>query len=79
VLTLLTRRVVGLIVSTFAVLGFLAVPLGDRTGFQHTRAIFTSREAKSFAEQMARAARDARQKVFGTALGSNPEPEDPDT
>jgi hypothetical protein len=65
VLTLLTRLTVGLIVGIFAALGFLAVPLGERTGFQHTRAIFTSSEARDFARELKNASDDLKKRILG--------------
>lgn len=64
-LTQLTRRAVGLAVGIFAALGFLAVPLGQRTGFQHARAIFTSHEALDFAREMRRASDDLKRRILG--------------
>jgi len=75
VLTQLTRRTVGLIVGIFAALGFLAVPLGERTGFQHTRAIFTSREALNFARELRHASDDLKKRILGEVGSESPRAE----
>jgi hypothetical protein len=41
----LTRLGPRFIVSAFALLGFVSVPLGERTGYQHLRAILRTPEA----------------------------------
>jgi hypothetical protein len=76
VLTQLTRRTVGLVVGIFAALGFLAVPLGERTGFQHSRAILTSREARDFVRELEHAKDDLKKRVLGE-IGSDKAPAEP--
>ncbi len=42
------RRLFGLVVSVFALLGFMAVPIGDRTGYEHLKAILATPQAAQF-------------------------------
>jgi hypothetical protein len=67
VLTQLTRRVFGLGVSIFATLGFLAVPLGDKTGFQHAKSIAMSSEAQRFRRELWQAAMALKQRLLTEA------------
>jgi hypothetical protein len=67
VLTQLTRRVFGLGVSIFATLGFLAVPLGEKTGFQHAKSIAMSTEAQRFGRDLWRAATVLKQRLLTEA------------
>lgn len=46
------RRLVTLVVLSFATLGFLAVPIGERTGYEHTRALLRTKEAGKVGEQL---------------------------
>lgn len=45
VLRLLSARTVEIVVLLFAVLGFMFVPLGQRTAFEHARAVLTTSAA----------------------------------
>lgn len=73
-LTQLTRRAVGIAVGIFAALGFLAVPLGERTGFQHARAIFTSSEARDFARELERATQELKARILGEVTSKEDRP-----
>lgn len=46
------RRLISLAVLSFAALGFLAVPIGDRTGYEHTRALLGTREAERLGKSL---------------------------
>jgi hypothetical protein len=74
VLTQLTRRIVGLGVSIFATLGFLSVPLGERTGFQHAKAIVLSDEASHFGRALRRAIAELERQLQAE-LRDEPPPE----
>lgn len=54
-LSRITRRAVEGVVVAFAALGFFVVPLGERTGFQHARAIVETRAARDAMDGMSRA------------------------
>lgn len=58
VLGKLGRRALDVIVLVFAALGFVYVPLGQRTGLEHVRAIFSTPEAE-------RAGRELEEAVIG--------------
>ena len=75
-LTQLTRRILGLGVCMFAMLGFLAVPLGERTGFQHAKAIVLSDEAGHFGRALSRAIIELQQHLR-VELRSEPPPSEP--
>ncbi len=47
-----SRRIVTLVVLSFAALGFLAVPIGDRTGYEHTRDLLRTKEAATLGERL---------------------------
>jgi hypothetical protein len=49
VLKWLAWRLVEATVLAFATLGFCYVPLGERTGYEHARAVATSPEARDLA------------------------------
>lgn len=54
-LSRITRRALEGVVVAFAALGFFVVPLGERTGFQHARAIVETRAARDAMDGMSRA------------------------
>jgi len=46
------RRLLSLATLSFAAMGFLAVPIFDKTGFEHTRDFFASDEAQLAGEKL---------------------------
>jgi len=64
VVSRLSRRAVELFVLAFALIGFVSVPLGDRTGFQHLYAVLSTDAALRFASGLLEALRSARGKLF---------------
>ena len=68
----LTRRFLGLGVSIFATLGFLAVPLGNKTGYQHAKAIVLSTEAQRFASELGQAAGQLKGYLLSELLDRSP-------
>lgn len=73
----LTRRIVAFVVSVFAMLGFLAVPLGEKTGFQHVRAIVSSEEAGHFGRALRNAVAELGSQLRGE-LDSRPASQPPE-
>lgn len=63
------RRLVEGIVSLFALLGFLYVPLGQRTGFEHARAVLSTPAASAAIEDLTSAALSLRQRAIGLVTG----------
>ncbi len=59
-----SRRIVTLVVLSFAALGFLAVPIGDRTGYEHTRDLLRTKEAKTLGERLLDIGDKLRSAVF---------------
>lgn len=58
----LGRRAVETVVLLFALLGFVFVPLGKKTGFEHARAIWASRAvSEAVRETLAASARAKEQ------------------
>lgn len=72
----LGRRLLEGTVSLFAVLGFLYVPLGQHTGFEHARAVLGTPAARAAAQDLTRAALALRARVveLATAQMSLPAP-----
>ena len=60
------------LVGLFALLGFLFVPLGERTGFEHLRAIVTTDAAAQAARDVWQGAIRARQKLFESIADDGP-------
>lgn len=58
------RRLFTLVVLSFATLGFLAVPIGDRTGYEHARVIMRTKEAKKIGAQLVDIGDKLRAAVF---------------
>lgn len=54
------RRAVDSLVTLFAVLGFCSVPLGSKTGFQHTVALLETRPAREAASGLISAVNQVR-------------------
>lgn len=46
------RRLVSLVVCSFATLGFLAVPIGPKTGYEHLRSVLATPEATRVGEAL---------------------------
>jgi hypothetical protein len=59
------RRLVSLVVVSFAALGFMAVPIGDRTGYEHARAILATPEAARLGESLGRVVDRLREALLG--------------
>ncbi|HEY3233490.1 MAG TPA: hypothetical protein VGJ84_02160 [Polyangiaceae bacterium] len=75
-ITRLTRGAVELIVALFALLGFLFVPLGKRTAFEHTKAIFTTDAAQRAGRELQEATIKVRNKLV-EGLATSPKPNGP--
>jgi hypothetical protein len=65
----LGRRLVESVVGLFAILGFLYVPLGRHTGFEHAKAVFSTPAAASAIEDLTAAAVDLRLRVVDFVTG----------
>ncbi len=66
----LGRRVVDFSIGFFALLGFVLVPLGERTAYEHVKAIFTSGPAVEAGHELL----EAGIRVRGRLLGGDPRP-----
>ena len=65
---MLGRRGVEAGISLFAILGFCYVPLGQHTGFEHAKAIFTTPAAQRAGVEIVEAMARVRSKLLGEAL-----------
>lgn len=65
----LSRRLVESVVGLFAVLGFLYVPLGRHTGFEHAKAILGTPAASAAIDDLTRTALDLRERAFAFVTG----------
>lgn len=65
-----SRRLVESVVGLFAILGFLYVPLGRHTGFEHAKAIFSTPAASDAIDDLTRTALDLRQRAMAFVTGS---------
>lgn len=63
-ITRLGRRGVEAVISLFAVLGFVYVPLGKHTGWEHLQAVIATPPARELGAELLSAALRLRQKVF---------------
>lgn len=54
-----------MLVGIFALLGFVAVPLGEKTGYEHLRSVLATDEAQRAIDEMGDASIAVRQKVKG--------------
>jgi hypothetical protein len=70
VLTRLGRRVLEAGAGLFALLGFVFVPLGKRTGFEHVVAIFSTPAAKEAGHELFEASLRLRQQVLDAVAGA---------
>lgn len=59
----LGRRALEIGVGFFALLGFFSVPLGERTAFEHTRAILATDAATRAGRDLLQAFADVRQRI----------------
>jgi hypothetical protein len=66
------RRAVEAVVVTFAVLGFVFVPLGKKTGLEHARAIAASRAAVDAAQELLAASGKLREQMFQMLRSDGP-------
>ncbi|HEX3777718.1 MAG TPA: hypothetical protein VHV51_24790 [Polyangiaceae bacterium] len=67
-LSVLGRRGLEAGISAFALLGFCYVPLGGHTGWEHTKAIFSTPAAKHAAAELIEAFGGLRAKLTGEAV-----------
>jgi hypothetical protein len=65
----LSRRLVESVVSLFAILGFLYVPLGRHTAFEHARAVFTTPAAAAAIDEVTTTALGLRQRALDFVTG----------
>ena len=65
----LGRRCFESIVGLFAVLGFLYVPLGHHTGFEHAKAVLSTPAATAAIEDVTRAALSLRERAIAYVTG----------
>jgi hypothetical protein len=72
----LGRRLLESVVGLFAILGFVYVPLGRRTGFEHACAVLSTPAATAAVEDLSRTALELRQRAidFVTQRASAPQP-----
>jgi len=70
----LGRRLVEGVVGLFAVLGFLYVPLGRHTGFEHAKAVFSTPAATSAFQELSGAMLDLRERAIELVTGHDPHP-----
>lgn len=68
-LTQLGRRGMESVVGLFAILGFIYVPLGRHTGYEHARAVLSTPAASAALEDLSRAALGLRQRAFDFVSG----------
>jgi hypothetical protein len=73
----LGRRLLEGGVGLFALLGFLYVPLGHHTGFEHVRAIFSTPAASAAFAELTQAALDLRQRALELVTGAAAPPTPP--
>jgi hypothetical protein len=70
----LGRRLVEGVVGLFAVLGFLYVPLGRHTGFEHAKAVFSTPAAAAAFQELSGAMLDLRERAVELVTGHDPRP-----
>ena len=59
----LSRRLVESVVGLFAVLGFVYVPLGRHTGFEHVKAVLSTPAAAAAIDDLCRTGLDLRRRA----------------
>lgn len=81
----LGRRLIEGVVGLFAVLGFLYVPLGRHTGFEHAQAVFSTPAASAALDDLTTTVLGLRQRALDFITGrlaaptAPPEPTGPET
>jgi hypothetical protein len=65
----LGRRLLESVVGLFAILGFLYVPLGRHTGFEHAKAVFSTPAASAAIDDLTTTALDLRQRAIDFITG----------
>jgi hypothetical protein len=65
----LSRRLVESVVGVFAILGFLYVPLGRHTGFEHAQAVFSTPAAAAAIDEVTATALGLRQRALDFVTG----------
>lgn len=70
----LGRRCFESVVGLFAVLGFLYVPLGRHTGFEHAKAVLSTPAAAAAIEDVTRAAAQLRERAVAYVTGGQAPP-----
>ena len=68
------RRLVEGVVGLFALLGFIYVPLGQQTGFEHARAVLSTPAASAAIEDLTTTALRLRGQALGYLTGQAPAP-----
>jgi len=68
------RRLLEGVVGLFAVLGFLYVPLGRHTGFEHAKAVFSTPAAAAAFQELSGAMLDLRERAVELVMGHEPRP-----
>jgi hypothetical protein len=71
----LGRRLVESVVGLFAILGFLYVPLGRHTGFEHAKAVFSTPAAAAAIDDLTTTALGLRQRAMDFFTGRLAAPE----
>ncbi|RYZ04161.1 MAG: hypothetical protein EOO73_25080 [Myxococcales bacterium] len=70
----LGRRCFESVVGLFAVLGFLYVPLGHHTGFEHAKAVLSTPAATAAIADVSAAALSLRERALAYVTSRAPEP-----
>ena len=68
----LGRRAIDFGIGFFALLGFVLVPLGERTAFEHVKAIFSTGPAAKAGSDLMGAGTRLRQRLFDEFAESSP-------
>jgi hypothetical protein len=68
-LTHLGRRCIESVVGLFAVLGFIYVPLGRHTGFEHAKAVLSTPAASAAIDDLTQTALRLRTRAFDFLTG----------
>lgn len=68
------RRAFESVVGIFALLGFLYVPLGRHTGFEHAKAVLSTPAAAAAIEDLSAAAIDLRRRALDLFTGGTTSP-----
>jgi hypothetical protein len=74
VLFRLGRRLFGLTAAFFAILGFVAVPVGDRTGLEHVREFIQSETGQRLGQASVEISRVARDRLAASLASSSSSP-----